>query len=152
MAFVIEGAKELSVTLRMLSDGIAVRAVVKKSLRIAAAPVLESARGFAPFLSGDLRRSLKIRVGPRSRVRTSVVIRAGDRASLGIPANAKGYYPTHQELGARGGKLPATRYLRRAMDINRIGSIAILSRELGRGIEGIAARGAINVRGGRLAA
>lgn len=38
------------------------------------------------------------------------------------------------------------------MDVNRVGSISILSRELGQGIEGIAARGAFKARGGAIAA
>lgn len=147
--FVLEGADQLRRTLRRLSEGREVRALIRKSLRMAAGPVLETSRLLAPFLSGDLRRSLKIRAARRSRKRIAVVVRPGTRAELGIPSTAKGYYPAHVAIGARGGRLKATRYLRDSMEQNRQGSIQILGTQIGKGIEAIAARG---FRGGRRAA
>lgn len=148
MPFVLEGAEQLRQTLRQLKEGRAVRAVIRKSLRMAAGPVLETSRLLAPMLSGDLRRSLKIRAAKRSRKRIAVVVRPGTRAELGIPATAKGYYPAHVAVGARGGRLKATRYLRDSMEQNRQGSIQILGSSIGKGIEAIAARGAFRSRGG----
>lgn len=146
--FILEGADELRRTLRKLADGREVNKLIRRSLRMAAGPVLETSRLLAPFLSGDLRRSLKIRSAKRSRKRIAIVVRPGTRAELGIPSSAKGYYPAHQAIGARGGRLKATRYLRDSMEQNRQGSIQILNTNIGKGIEAIAARGAARSRGG----
>lgn len=55
------------------------------------------------------------------------------RSDIGIPADAKGYFPTAIEYGTI--KAPAMPYLRPAVDNNRKTELALIRREVARGIE-----------------
>ena len=97
------------------------------------------ARSLAPEDEGTLSRSIKLRAGRRSRRSIGVVIGPPkSKAALGITAKAKGYFPTHLELGTR--RHGQFSFLRAAMDATLEGSKEILAEGLGKDITRIALR------------
>jgi len=93
------------------------RKVMRKSQRAAFKPVLKSAKANAPVRTGKLKKSLKLRALKRSRNRSGVFVRTGTRSELGIPENAKYYYPAHVELGHS--DVAPVPFLRNAFDSNK---------------------------------
>lgn len=136
ITFQLVGVEELIQTLRKLR-GAAIRKVYRQALREAARPVLATAKQIVLIKSRRLQKSLKIRAGRRSRRFISVVIKPGTRSELGIAPDAKGYYPTHIELGFSRGttKFPGNRYLRDAMLLERFDAIRSISARVKQGIE-----------------
>lgn len=134
--FILENAPALRRKLKMLGSSRQFRAVVRKVLPEAAKPVLQQTKALAPFETGQLRRSLRIRAGKRSRKLISVFIDPGTKADLGISADATGFFPAHLELGTK--FFPEKRFMRRAMDMKRVSATAMISRQLGAGIERLA--------------
>lgn len=93
------------------------RGAFRKSMRVAFKPVLSSAKSNAPVSSGNLKKHLKLRAVKRNRRIAGVVVRTGTREEMGIPANAKWYYPAHVELGHS--NVAPVPYLRNAFDSNK---------------------------------
>jgi len=60
------------------------------------------------------------------------------RAELGIPANAKGYYPYALEYGKHG--VGATPFIRPAIDNHKTQSFAAIGSDIGKGIERAASK------------
>lgn len=75
------------------------RRVIAKALRSAANLILPVARARAPRKSGVLQRTIRTRALRRSRNRIGFGVFTGRRADLGIPADARYYYPAAQEIG-----------------------------------------------------
>ncbi len=108
------------------------RKIVRHALREAARPVLATAKALVPVDTGRLKKSLKIRSAGK-RGQAGIVVRTGTRAELGIPEDAKYFYPAALEFGH--GNVPAYPFLRPALDQNRPRALKIIARELGAGIE-----------------
>lgn len=90
---------------------------------------------------GTLKRAManaKILV-LRRRNQIGVAIHMPTRAVLGIPADAKGYYPVSIEYGfmhwASGQDIPARSYIRNTVDSNAASEHAQIGRDIGKGIE-----------------
>ncbi|MFQ5625591.1 MAG: HK97-gp10 family putative phage morphogenesis protein [Methyloligellaceae bacterium] len=99
----------------MLNDRLPKEAkkIMRKALRAGARPVLKQARQTAPRGSGALRRGIKLRSIKRTRKSIGVIVRLPKREELGIPADAKYYYPAAHEFGTK--HIPAKRFLRAAL-------------------------------------
>ena len=141
--------------------------VLRRALREGGRPILADAKSRAPVDSGKLRDSIKLRaMRIRKRNRYGVQIRTGTRSELGIPSDARGFYPASQEYGwgegnsggsiaakalsaasggGRGG--PARPYLRPALEGNRPGAMRIIRIWTWKGITDIARAGAITRTG-----
>lgn len=127
--FRIDGVDELSAKWRDLR-GPKMRAVYRNATRDSARPVLVAARQFAPFDTGALEGSLKLKAGRRSRRLIATVVVAGERSELGIPPGAKGYYPQVMEFGTKPGtkrQISPRPFLRPAMDMHRADSIRLIT-------------------------
>ena len=112
------GDKSLSRTFSRL-PGAVQKKLLRKGLRAGAKIVLARARILAGRISKQLGRLLKVRALKRSRRRMGVLVVAPTKAKLGIPEDAKGYWPAHIEFGFRhtsGKQVPARPYLRPAAD------------------------------------
>ena len=88
------------------------RKIVRQSINRAMLPVRDRARQYVPVDTGRLKASIKRVSRTRRGVSASRII-TGGKAELGIPVNAKGYYPAAIEYGSR--HQPAQSFLRRAM-------------------------------------
>lgn len=130
--FQLDNVDELLAKLQKLR-GAAMRKVFRQAVREAARPVLATARQIVPIDTGKLQGSLRIFAGRRSFRSINVVIKPGSRQALGIPPEAKGYYPAHIELGTK--KFAANRYLRDAMELERSDAIRIINAHIKIGIE-----------------
>lgn len=132
------GVRDLLRRIQRLERGKELRAAIRRRLREAGRPLLAAAKAFAPEDEGTLQRSIKLRAGRRSRRSIGVVVGPPEsKQALGIPPNAKGYFPTHLELGTRYHK--QERWLRGAMDATLENSIRVLM-QLGDDIYVIAKR------------
>lgn len=141
------GDKELARKLKRLEDK-AARDVVKPAAKSAGVPVLAAAKSKVPADRGRLRDGLKLSAFSRkSGVGASV--KTPTRKKLGIPADAKGYYPASLEYGwtlrVFGSKfntrvMPATPYLRPALDENATTAKNIMIREIRQGLIRLARR------------
>lgn len=110
------------------------RRVYRQAVREAAKPVRDLARQLAPEDEGELRRSIVVRSGRRSRRIISAIVAPGTRARLGIAQGSKGYYPTHVELGSKR-NVPPDPYLRDAMERLRGKSEKTVGDLVGQGID-----------------
>lgn len=137
-SFKIQGVGKLILKLRRLR-GTAMRKVYRQAMREAARPVLATAKQIVPIDTGRLQKSLKIRALRRSRKLLGVQIAPGSRGELGISAGAKGFYPTHIELGFKGKggktKFPGNRFLRDALLLEKTDAIRIINARITAGIE-----------------
>lgn len=119
------------------------RKIVRRATRLVAKRVQGESRNLVPVsdrhVNGKhLRDTLKVRAARRSRGRIGHVVRTGTREELGIPKNAKGYYPAALEYGYmdRGGKkVPARSYVRRPVEERRAQLMNMLAAEIGRQLE-----------------
>lgn len=125
------GDKKLSRKLARLPVAMQ-RKVVRPSLRAGAKPMLASAKQNCPVKTGKLKKSLKLRALKARRGNFGVMVRTGTREDLGIPADAKGYYPIAVEFGHGGPQpAPAHPYIRPAFDTNKERAKRIIAREIG---------------------
>jgi len=131
----VDDAVQKMVRLRSTNE---LRAAIRTRLREAGRPLLSAAKRNAPDDEGTLQRSIKLRAGRRSRRSIGVVVGPpSGRSALNIPADWKGYYPTHLELGTRFHR--QERWLRDAMD-DTIANSRLVLQKLGIDILAIAKR------------
>jgi HK97 gp10 family phage protein len=100
MTFTLEGDKELTDMLRKLNKA-EFKSAVQTGAKKAMAPVQKTARAIAPKKTGKLKRSIRIRVLKRSRVRV------GARVTVGAHDNmykGRTFYAAFQEYGWKAGK------------------------------------------------
>lgn len=134
----LSGDKALEARLKALPATLEKKAL-RQALRQAFKPVLAEARAETPADTGRLRKSLKLRaLKTKRRGRLGVVIATGTRAELGIPADAKYYYPAAVELGIR--KRQGTSFLRGPLHRNRERIANDLRRLLEQSIETVVAK------------
>lgn len=91
--------------------------IVRKALRKAARPILAEARARVAVDTGKLRDGLSIKAVRARRGVFGVQVVTPRRVDLGIPADAKGFYPAVLEYGSE--NHPPRPYLRPALDANR---------------------------------
>lgn len=108
------------------------RKIVRTAMRKAMKPVKERAQALVPVDSGALRDSIR----QKSRTKRGIsraFVSTGTREELGIPSDAKGFYPAVIEYGTR--TRPAKPYLRRALQEKRTGVLSEMAADVGRAIE-----------------
>lgn len=105
------GDKQLQKDLKNLDIKLQ-RKIVRSSISKAMLPVRNKAKQLVPVDSGALRDSIKRKNKTRRGVSRSRIV-TGTKFELGIPADAKGYYPAAIEYGTR--DQPARSFLRRAL-------------------------------------
>lgn len=113
--------------------------IMPKAMRASMKPVLQKARADAPKRTGIHRRKIKLRKAKmKAKDGLAFQVKFGVRSELGIPADAKGYYPAALEYGwvDRGGNRHAARpHIRPALENNRQRVLRKMRVEIGRGVE-----------------
>ena len=121
------GDKELSKSLGRLEMKMQ-KSIVRKALRKAARPVLDSAKSLVPVMTGKLKDSLRIRTLKSRRGTVNVIVETGKRSELGISPNDKYFYPVVVEYKHKS-------FMRAAIDARRTDAYEIAKREIRAGIE-----------------
>lgn len=124
------GDKKLDRMLREFEPKLA-KKIIRRTLRKAAKPVLETARQHAPVLTGALKRSLKVRAMKRSRRNKNkygVRVITGDDFFKG-----EQFYGAFIEFGTS--RIEAKPYLRPAYDNNKTSVRDVFRREIKKEIE-----------------
>ena len=96
--FVILGAEEISESLKKVEVKTQ-KKILRKSMRKALKPVQDAAKTNAPSRTGELKKSIKIRSLPRSRVRFGVQVIAKE-------PGFENWYAKWQEYGTKTGIRP----------------------------------------------
>lgn len=125
------GDKQLQAKLKRLAIQ-SQRKILRTAMRKAMKPVKERAQALVPVDSGALRNSIR----QKSRTKRGIsraFVSTGTRQELGIPSDAKGYYPAVIEYGTR--TRPAKPYLRRALQEKRTSVLSELAADIGQAIE-----------------
>lgn len=132
------GDKKLARTFARLPGSVQ-KKLTRKALRDGAKIILRRARIYASGISKLLGRKLKVRALKRKdRSIFGAVVLTPTKAELGIPEDAKGYWPAHVELGfvhVGGEVIPPESYLRRATDECEQEVFRFIDRELWRYVE-----------------
>jgi pilus assembly protein TadC len=123
------GEKELQARLKKIELKMQ-RKIVKGAMMKAARPVLALAKILVPVKTGRLRDSLRIRTLTGVRGAIGAKVETGTRQQLGIPADAKYFYPVVVEYKHQS-------FLRRAVDDDRELIMSIIAREIRAGIESL---------------
>ena len=105
------GDKKLQAKLKKLEFNLQ-KKIVRNAVNRAILPVRDKAKSLVPVDSGLLRQSIKRKSGVRKGVARARIV-TGTKAQLGIPIDAKGYYPAAIEYGTS--KTPARSFLRKAL-------------------------------------
>lgn len=126
----IRGGEELAAALEALGPTME-KKILRSAMREAAKPMLADAKRRAPVLTGQLRKSLKIRaMKRRSKGQVGVVI-----------STAKGFfkgdefYGAFHEFGTK--RMPARPFIRPAFEANKAQSIRIVGEAIKIGLEDI---------------
>lgn len=126
------GDKELEKMFRELPLVVEKR-VIRKAQTKAMRVIQRSVLSRVPVLTGTLKRGIKSRaLKSRRRGIIGRVLSLPDRASLGVGANTKVFYPAAVEYGREG--VPAIPFLRGGFDAAEEEAFNILKREIGAGI------------------
>lgn len=108
------------------------RTVLRKSARRLRSAIASR----TPVDRGDLKREMKrakiVSQGGRRGIRIGVAM--PEREALGIPADAKGYYPAVIEYGSKKRGIPANSYIRGTVNAQEPAEIAQIAIDLGRAI------------------
>lgn len=130
----IRGGEELAAALESLGPAME-KKILRSAMREAAKPILDDAKRRAPVLTGQLRKSLKIRAIKRNR-----------KGQVGVViSTAKGFfkgdefYGAFHEFGTK--RMPARPFIRPAFEANKALSITIVGEAVKLGLDD-AARGA----------
>ena len=108
------------------------RKIVRAALRKSMKQVKDRAQALVPVDSGLLRNSIH----QKSRTKRGIsraFVATGTRDQLGIPSDAKGYYPAVIEYGTRT-RAPKS-YLRRALQEKKSAVLSKAASDIGAGIE-----------------
>ena len=114
----IVGLEELERAFLMLPAAVAKKAI-RQNLRAGAKIVLAQAKENAPVDSGDLKRSLKVRAGKRSRNTISIRVATGKDWFKGDT-----FYGAFVEFGTK--RMEAQHYVQRAYETTKDKVIAML--------------------------
>lgn len=115
------------------------RSVVKKAFRRGMKIVLQRSQQLVPVKTAVLKNSLKIRVSS-SRKGVNARVVTGTRDKLGIPADAKFYYPAVIEYGSPSRNIAPHSFMRKAMDEKRSQALTRIKQDIRHGIVRLAKR------------
>jgi HK97 gp10 family phage protein len=107
----VVGDKELQKKLKRLDIKLQ-KKIVRNAISRAILPVKHKAKSLVPVESGLLKKSIKRKTGVKKGVARARIV-TGTRIELGIPIDAKGYYPAAIEYGTQ--HQPAKSYMRAAI-------------------------------------
>lgn len=99
--------------------------------------VKNRARQLAPYKTGALKKSIKVKQRSRRGISSTRVV-TGTRAELNIDPGEKYYYPAVLEYGGR--QVPAKSFMRAALAQEQVGVIKTAAIELDRHIKKVARR------------
>lgn len=132
--FIISGGEALAAALAEIPKAME-KKILARAMRDAAKPMLDDAKRLAPVLTGQLRKSIKIRSIKRNRKgRVGVVISTEKGFFKG-----ETFYGAFLEFGTK--KLPARPFIRPAFEANKARSAKIAGEAIKLGLEDVA-RGA----------
>jgi len=124
------GEKELQNMLKKIG-GAPTKRVLKKAIRKVGNNILADLRTSTPKDRGRLRKSWKLRVLKfKKKYMVGLGFKLPTRAELGIPGDAKGYYPTALEYGytdKSGTTHPPLSFIRGSTDRNQQSGKGIIS-------------------------
>lgn len=107
--------------------------VLRPALRVAAKRIRDVARAnAAPGLTGATSEHIRVK-GSSKKGRLAVQVVTGSREDMGIPPEAKYYYPSAVELGTE--HMEAQPFLRPALDANRAAALGMIRSEAWRRLE-----------------
>lgn len=140
----VEGGPRLLAQLNAIGGPVA-RKIALNAVKRGAQIELAKAKQLAPVgETGKLASTLKVRAMPRKRGKVGRMVQTGKRSQLGIPEDAKGYYPYAVEFGTgervqkttgrRTGQMEATHFLRDAIDMTENQVLQVFASELEKGI------------------
>ena len=109
----IVGDKKLQAKLKKLEFKLQ-KKIVRNALSRAILPVRNKAKSLAPYDSGLLKQSIKRKRGSKKGMAYAKIV-TGTRLELGIPIDAKGYYPAVIEYGAPSAGIEAKPFMRVAL-------------------------------------
>lgn len=132
----LRGADELAKALEDIGPALE-KKILARAMRDAAKPILEDAKRRAPVLSGQLRKSIKIRSMKRvGKGRVGVIISTEKGFFKG-----ETFYGAFHEFGTK--NMPARPFIRPAFEANKARAVKIVGEAIKLGLEDVA-RGATN--------
>lgn len=150
ISFEITGDKELDAKFAALTAAVQ-KKILRQALRPAVKLVQQAAKQIVPVVSGTARASLKVRAAKRSRRNPNrvTITTGGDAVSF----KGEAFYLSFNEFGFRRGsrklgnarkKVPAKRWLRKAMKSVESQAKSLALQGIAEGIEREAKQGAVN--------
>lgn len=137
-AFAISGGEALHAALAEVGKSME-KKILARAMRDAAKPILNDAKRRAPVLSGQLRKSLKIRALQRNRKKGQVgVAISTDKGFF----KGDEFYGAFHEFGTS--RMPARPFIRPAFEANKARAVKIVGEAIKLGLEDVA-RGASKV-------
>jgi HK97 gp10 family phage protein len=113
----VVGDRELQRKLRRLEVKLQ-KKIVRNAINRAILPVRDKAKSLVPVDSGLLKRSIKRKTGVKKGIARARIV-TGTRIQLGIPVDAKGYYPAAIEYGVPSQGKSANSFMRAAISALR---------------------------------
>jgi HK97 gp10 family phage protein len=107
------GDKELQKKLKRLDIKLQ-KKIVRNAISRAILPVKHKAKSLVPVESGLLKKSIKRKTGVKKGIARARIV-TGTRIELGIPIDAKGYYPAAIEFGVPSQGKAAKSFMRAAI-------------------------------------
>ena len=134
----LAGEKRLVKKLQSLTKSVEKR-VVNKAARPAGHIVKNSIASIAPKLTGQLARTLQVRVAKKGY---GVVVQTAPRSVLNIPPDSKWYYPKILEYGTYKSDRPIApmRFMHRGLEAVRGQAMQVFIRNLWAGVKAEAAK------------
>jgi len=108
--------------------------VLRKSLRAVAKDIKTAAGSRVPQLTGNLKRSLRLKSMKRTNWGIGVFVETGTRSDLGIDPKSKWYYPAHVELGTTGHTVQG--FLRESLRLNKVSGLNKIKQDLQKMLDG----------------
>lgn len=127
----LQGGAELMDALEALGPAME-KKVLRSAMREAAKPMLAEAKRRAPVLTGQLRKSLKIKAMKRRSNGQVGVLIATEKGFF----KGETFYGAFQEFGTK--KLPARPFIRPAFESNKARAVRIVTEAIRIGLEDIA--------------
>lgn len=133
----IKGFKRLDKKLSRLPKRVE-RKVIVQAARPAGHMVANVAKGLAPKQSGEMAKTIGVRV--KKGKPPGIVVRTATRERLGIAPEDPWYYPAIVEYGAPGRNIPASRFMHRAKEQAGRAAIGVFVRNLWAGVKAEASK------------
>jgi len=126
----IRGGEKLAAALEALGPAME-KKILRSAMREAAKPILDDAKRRAPVLTGQLRKSLKIRSIKRNRQGQVGVVISTEKGFF----KGETFYGAFHEFGTK--KMPARPFIRPAFESNKAQSVRIVGEAIKIGLEDI---------------